>query len=144
MTTTPTYTKPLPQPYDEYSKRFWSGVHKHEIWMQKCPTCAYVRYPFARMCPECLEVNDEWVQLSGKGKVWSFGVYHHLFNPAFKGDIPYNIALVELEEGPLFMTNLVGIDNDAIEVGMALEPYFDDVTPDFTLLKFQPAQNTGE
>ncbi len=132
------YAKPLPNLDDPVSRPFWEAARRHELRLQRCPQCGYVRFPAAKLCPECLDWNDVWVELSGRGRVWSFGVYHHRFHPAFSDDLPYNVALVELDEGPRLITNLVGLANDAIEVGLAVEAVFDDVTDAVTLIKFRP------
>ncbi len=58
--------------------------------------------------------------------------------PAFKDDLPYNVVLVQLEEGPMMFSNVVGIANDAITVDMPVEAVFEDVTDEFTLIKFRP------
>jgi uncharacterized OB-fold protein len=137
MTTT-SYSKPLPDIKDELTAPYWAAAKHHELRMQRCPSCGYVRYPAAKRCPECLAENDEWVLLSGRGTVWSFGVYYHVFNRAFADDIPYNIALVQLEEGPRLITNIVGIPNEDIKVDMPVEVVFDDVTDEVTLVKFKP------
>lgn len=140
---TPTYSKPLPNVNDRHMRPYWEAAKRHELQAQRCPNCGYTRLPAAKFCPECLEENDEWVRLSGKGTIWSFNVYHHVFNQAFKDDIPYNVALVELEEGPRLITNIVGVPNEAIAVGMPVEVAFDDVTDEVTLVKFKPAINVG-
>ncbi len=132
------YAKPLPDVADPNMAPYWEAAKRHELRMQRCGSCDYVRFPPARHCPECLEENDDWVALSGRGTVWSFGVYHHLFNRAFADDIPYNVALVQLEEGPRLVTNIVGVANEAIEMGMPVEVAFDDVTDEVTLVKFRP------
>lgn len=134
------YAKPLPGVTDKNMAPYWEAAKRHELRMQRCGNCDYVRFPPAVHCPECLEENDEWVKLSGRGAVWSFGVYHHLFNRAFADDIPYNVALVQLEEGPRLVTNIVGVENDAIEMGMPVEVTFDDVTEEVTLVKFRPRE----
>ena len=132
------YAKPLPDVTDRKMAPYWEATKRHELQMQRCPDCGYVRFPAALHCPECLEENNEWVQLSGRGTVWSFGVYYHVFNPNFADDIPYNVALVELEEGPRLVTNIVGVANEEIEMGMPVEAEFDDVTDEVTLVRFRP------
>jgi uncharacterized OB-fold protein len=132
------YNKPLPNMSNERTRPYWEAAKRHELRMQRCPSCGYVRYPPAPRCPECLEENDEWVLLSGRGKIWSFNVYHHIFNQAFKDEIPYNVALVELEEGPRLLSNIVGVPNDLLHVDMPVEVAFDDVTDEVALVKFRP------
>lgn len=138
MTTTTGYTKPLPNIHDPNNAPFWQAVRRHEVSCQRCPSCSVVRYPAAKHCPECLAENNEWVTLSGRGKVWSFGVYYHLFVKSFAEDIPYNVALVELEEGPRLITSIVGIPNEKIEMEMPVEAVFETVTDEVTLIKFRP------
>jgi uncharacterized OB-fold protein len=132
------YNKPLPNLNNPRTKPYWDAAKRHELRLQRCPTCGYVRYPQAPRCPECLEENDEWVTLSGRGKIWSFNVYHHVFNKTFAEDIPYNVALVELDEGPRLLTNIVGVPSEELRIEMPVEVYFDDVTSDVTLVKFKP------
>jgi uncharacterized OB-fold protein len=132
------YAKPLPDITDRLNTPYWQAAKRHELSLQRCPCCAYIRFPAARLCPECLDENDEWVTLSGRGTVWSFGIYYHVFNRSFADDIPYNVALVQLEDGPRLITNIVGIANEQITVGMPVEVAFDDVTDEVTLVKFRP------
>jgi uncharacterized OB-fold protein len=66
-------------------------------------------------------------------------VFHQAYFKGFAGDIPYNVAEVELDEGPRLTTNLVGVANDAIKAGMPVEIVYDDVTEELTLAKFRPA-----
>ena len=75
---------------------------------------------------------------AGGGTVWSVGVYHHVFDPSFKDDVPYNVVLVALAEGPRLIGNLVGMANDDIAIGLPVEVHFDDVTEDVTLVNFRP------
>ena len=50
--------------------------------------------------------------------IYTYGIMHRLYHPAFEQDLPYNLVIVELKEGPHLPGNVVGIDNDAIRVGM--------------------------
>ena len=79
--------------------------------------------------------------MSGRGKVYSFIVTHHVVTPGFEDDAPYVVALVELEEqaGLRLVTNIVGCSPGDVRVGMPVEPVFDAVTPEVTLLKFRQA-----
>jgi hypothetical protein len=62
--------------------------------------------------------------------------------PAFESEIPYNVAYVTLDEGPRLMTNLVGVENDAIECDMNVMVVFEDVTEEISLPKFRPVRFT--
>jgi hypothetical protein len=61
------------------------------------------------------------------------------YDPSFKEDLPYVVALVKLEEGPHLLTNIVGCDPQALSCEMAVEVVWDDVTEAVSLPKFRPA-----
>jgi uncharacterized OB-fold protein len=65
-------------------------------------------------------------------------VFHQSYFKGFDSELPYNVAEVELDEGPRLLTNLVGISNDEIRAGMPVEITFEDVTGEVTLAKFKP------
>jgi uncharacterized protein len=139
VTTSTEYTKPLPV-RTEANAPFWDSAKRHALEMQRCGGCDRFRYPVADFCPNCLSPEYEWQPVSGRATVYSYIIVHQRYDPSFAGDLPYNVAVVELEEGPRLVTNLVGVANDAIRVGMPLTVSYDDVTDDFTLVKFRPAQ----
>ena len=133
------YAKPLPQP-DPITQPFWDSVKAHALRIQRCGTCGrYVFYPRA-LCPACFGGTLEWSPVSGRGVVHAFTIVHRHPSPAFQPDIPYVVALVELEEGVRMMSNLVGVPSDParIRIGMPVEVVYDDVTPEITLPKFRP------
>jgi len=132
------YTKPLPTITDE-NRGFWEGAKRGRICMQKCRDCAHIRYPISHCCPRCLSIGFDWTDLSGRGEVFSCVVFHQLYNPAFKGDIPYNVALIQLEEGPRMYSNVVGVANDQVKVGDKVEAVFEAVTPQVTIPRFKLA-----
>jgi hypothetical protein len=131
------YNKPLPRP-SAVSQPFWEAAKKHELKLQRCKSCgAYIYYP-RTLCPKDLLSDLEWVTVSGKGTVYSYTIAEAPTHPAFAGDVPYVIAIVELAEGPRMTTNIVGCQPSEVKVGMPVKVYFDDVTPEMTLVKFQP------
>ncbi len=131
------YRKPLPEP-SETSRPFWEGVRARELRLQRCRDCGkHVFYPRA-ICPFCLSEYLEWVTASGKGKVYSHTVVRRAMHPAFREDLPYVLAIVELDEGPRLTTNIVGVEPEGVRVDMRVRAAYDDVTPDITLLKFEP------
>jgi len=91
--------KPLPRPSED-SAPFWEATGRGELRMQRCGACGHVRFPPALLCPRCLSPNAAWERLSGRGAVYSWVVVHQSQHPAFNPDTPYNVVIVELEEGP--------------------------------------------
>ncbi len=129
--------KPLPRPTED-SAAYWESAHRGELRMQRCSECGHVRFPPALLCPCCLSEAAAWIQLSGRGTVFSWIVVHQSQHPAFNADAPYNVTIVELEEGPRLHTNLIGCNNDDIRIGMPVEVVFDKVNDEVTLPKFRP------
>lgn len=133
------YSKPLPTIRDE-NRPFWEGCREHRLRMQRCDDCGHVRFPISHCCPQCLSEAHHWHDLSGRGTVFAYIVYHQVYDKAFAQDVPYNVALVQLEEGPRMYSNVVGTPNDAVKVGDALEVVFDQVTPEVTIPRFRLAR----
>lgn len=122
---------PIEQPY-------WDFLRQHEIRLQRCAACGVFRFPASAVCAECDSGQFAWERISGNGEVSSWVVFHKCYFPSFAGEIPYNVAMIELEEGPLFIANIVDIDNAAIRRGMPVEIVFDDVAEDLTIPRFRP------
>jgi uncharacterized OB-fold protein len=132
------YTRPLPKATPE-TQPFWDGLKEHELRVMHCTACD-LTYLYPRPhCPRCLSDKTEWRKASGRGKLHTFGINHR---PArgFEGG-PYVIAVVELDEGPRLMSNLVDVEQDPskLQIDMPLEIVYDDVTDEVTLPKFRPA-----
>lgn len=136
------YAKPLPTLTDE-NRPFWQACKEGRLSMQQCGACAHIRFPISAVCPRCLSDAFDWRDLSGRGTVFSYVVFHQVYNKAFAGDVPYNVALVQLAEGPRMYSNVVGVPNDHVKVGDALEVSFEPVTPEITIPRFRLAAKAG-
>ena len=135
--------KPLPQPTPETAP-YWEALREHRLRMQWCRDCrGFYFYP-RPFCRTCGGANVEWRELAGSGTLYSF-VINHLPAPGFEGDVPYVIALVDLDEGPRLMTNLVNVAPDpaVIRVGMPVRVVFHDASAEVTLPLFEPAAAGG-
>ena len=134
------YRKPLPVPLNpETSRPFWEAVKRHELVMPRCIRCDRLFFYPREVCPVCLSSDIDWVQVSGRGRLHSYTVIHQPANPAFRDDAPYVYALVQLDEGPRMIANLVDCPPEQAQIDMPLVAVYDDVTPDVTLVKFRPA-----
>ena len=132
------YAKPLPRPTAE-SAPFWEACRRHELALQCCTACGRFWFPPANRCAHCWSETWEWTPVSGRGRVFTFTVFQRAFHRAFVDEVPYAVAVVELEEGPRLMSNVVGCGPDEVSVGMPVTVVFDDVTPEVTLPRFRPA-----
>jgi uncharacterized OB-fold protein len=132
-----TYEKPLPHPNAD-DRIFWEGCKEHQLRFQKCQECGLVRWPPSNLCPYCYSHDTNWITAVGKGKVYTFAIFHRAYHPGFASELPYVTAVVELEEGPHFLTNIVGCRPDEVRCEMAVEVMWEDITEEFSLPKFKP------
>ena len=137
MTAEREYKLPVPVA-DEASGPFYEGAREGKLMLLRCAACGRYRLPGRERCVDCWSMEAEWAEASGRGKLYSFGVMHQQYHPAFADEIPYNFATVELEEGPRLVTNIVEATNEELRVDMAVEAVFDDVNEETTLIRFRP------
>jgi uncharacterized OB-fold protein len=131
------YTKPIPAITPEM-RPFFEGAKRHELVVQRCTACGVHRFPARAICSACLSTKAEWVQVSGRGEIFSFNVMHQVYHPGFAAEVPYAVVIVQLAEGAKMISNLVGVAPHDIRIGMAVRVVFDDVTDQVTLPKFAP------
>lgn len=129
---------PLPRPYQD-TEAYWAAAREHRFVIQRCKTCGEHQFYPRGVCSHCLSSDLEWMDASGRGTVYSYSVNYRAPHPGFADDLPFVLAIVELEEGPRMMTNIVDCDPESVTIGMAVTVTFDDVTDEVTLPKFRPA-----
>lgn len=129
--------KPVPVA-DAESKPYFDGAREGKLMLMHCRACGTWRMPSRDRCDACWSLDTEWAQASGRGTVYTFGIMHQLYNPGFAAEIPYNVAVVELEEGPRLTTNIIGCPNDQIRVDMPVEVVFEPAGADVAIPKFRP------
>ena len=137
---------------NEYNAEFWNGLRNRRLRLKQCNSCAYIVPPANRrtaqpagwLCPNCGSSDLVWSELSGRGVVETFVWYLDYLEPfapefePFKLDLPYNVAVVRLAEGPRVITNVVQCGMDGLKVGMPVEAYYWDADGD-TILRFSPS-----
>ena len=131
--------RPVPQPITPEARPYWDGAREGKLMLPKCQTCGKAFFYPRVMCPFCSSRDIAWIQASGRGTLYSFEIAHQILNKAFKVKPPVILAMVELEEGPRVMTNLVDCEPSDVRIGMALEVAFRELTPEVTAPVFRPA-----
>ncbi len=109
---------PKPEPTD-ISRPYWDALRDGYLTFQRCD-CGHAWLPARKHCPSCLKPEPRWERASGKGSLHSWVVYHIAYHPAFADRLPYNVALVQLEEGPRLLTNIVD-DNESLVANAPVE-----------------------
>jgi Predicted nucleic-acid-binding protein containing a Zn-ribbon len=125
-------------PITHETKPFWEYARKHELRIPRCMDCKRHFFPPSSFCPYCLSENIEWVKSSSRGKVKSWIIVQDTPNSKWGEKVPDNVVLVELDEGPRLISQLIGIDNNSIKGDMEVEVFFEDITNEISLPKFKP------
>jgi len=128
--------RPLPAITPE-TRHFWEGTRNGELRLQKCTACGEIYFPPRPFCPQCGSPDVSVFRASGRATLLSY-VIHHRPVPGFVP--PYSIAVVELEEGPRMMTNIVEVPQtpEALRLDMRLEVVFQQVSDEISLPVFRP------
>ncbi len=132
------YTLPLPE-LDGLHGEFFAHCKNHTLHFQRCDDCQTFRHVPREMCAECGSWNWSWQPSSGRGKVFTWTVVARPMHPAFVDACPYAPVVVEMEEGVRLLSEVVDVAPANLEIDMAVEVQFDDVTSDVTLPKFKRA-----
>jgi uncharacterized OB-fold protein len=129
-------TKPLPE-VQPWSQKFWDGTKQGKLLIQICKDCnSKIFYP-RKYCPECWSGNLDWIEASGKGKIYTFSTAFSMVEPRFMDELPYTIAYVDLDEGIRLMSRIVESDLKNIKIGMDVEVIFFQ-RGDFYMPYFKP------
>src|SRR5688572_22551207 len=129
--------KPTPV-VDHLSAPFWEGCREDQLLVQTCGECGTPRFPPGPMCPACGSEQSAWKPATGRGRVYSWIVVRHPI-PAeiYASDVPYVVALIDLDEGVRMPTNIVDCAPEAVTAGMPVEVCFRTVG-DLRLPQFRP------
>lgn len=133
----PTIGKPIPAVTPEMAG-FFEGARRGQLMVERCDHCGTLRFPAHDMCASCLAAGAKWVPVSGRGEIYSFNIMHQVYHPAFATEVPYAVVVVKLEEGPKFISNLIGIKPHEIKIGMPVEVTFERAGEEMMIPKFRP------
>ena len=135
-------TKALPRITPD-SVPFWDALRERRLMLPYCIDCGEPHLPPGPVCPVCFSGRLEWRAVSGRGRISTWTVVHKAWFPSFAADVPYNVVQVELDEGPRLTANLVGLPNERLAVGLAVEIDYDEQREGITLPRFRPAADAG-
>jgi uncharacterized OB-fold protein len=119
--------------------RLWDSCVEQRMELQRCNVCGEFWYYPGPICPHCSAIDFSWTPISGWGSVHTF-TWVHWAAPGWEDRVPYVYALVELDEGPILATNIVGTTPESLAIGQRVKLHYDEVTPDITLPLFAPAE----
>ena len=103
----------------EITSPYWRALEQGRLTFQRCGNCNHAWLPARTECPRCLAREPRWEDAAGRAKLVSWVVYHHGYHEYYAARLPYNVAVVELEEGPRLISNVIA-NLDALRIDMPL------------------------
>ena len=127
-----------PPKREPFTKAYWDGLSEGRITLQVCGDCGKITHPPGPLCVHCLSDRVAYQPASGLGTVYAFTISHRPLHEEFRKDVPYTVALVDLDEGPRIMTWLVNCGEGEPRIGMRVKATFERVSEDSSLHRFVP------
>jgi len=129
--------RPMPviQPW---TKEFWKATKQGKLLIQHCNDCNINIFFPKKVCPACWSNNLGWIESNGKAKIYTYTVMLDMVEPKFMGDLPYVLAMVDLDEGIRMTTRIIHCKPEDVSIDMDVEVVFDDISPECSLPLFQP------
>lgn len=116
--------KPLPSP-SPVTAPYWDAAREGRLLLRRCDACGAVSHPPRPLCVACWSDALSWIAASGRGTIVSATIVHQPPSPAYAADVPYVLAIVDLDEGPRMMANVVGCDPRAVRIGARVRVTFE-------------------
>jgi uncharacterized OB-fold protein len=133
---------PVPVP-DAVTAPFWEGCAVRELRIQRCARCGTHRHVPSPLCHRCQSFEVSWDISAGDGRVFSYIVVHRSAHPATDERVPYNVAVVQLDDcgGVLVTSNVVDGADDDLHVGLPVRLVWEPVHPTLSLYRFAPVRS---
>lgn len=116
---------------------YWRAAAKGSLCVPSCSDCDRCFWHPRPRCPYCGSDNVRWKASAGKGTIYTYTVVRQSADPYFKARLPYVVAMVELDEGPRIMTNIVECDVESVRIGNRVSVVFDAISPDMAIPEFR-------
>jgi uncharacterized OB-fold protein len=122
---------------DADSAPFWEAAREHRLRLQHCESCArFVYYPRA-LCPHCHATDLVWRDVSGLGRIYSFTISRRAAGPEFEPEVPYVVALVQLDEGPRMLSGILTANPATVQCEQRVRVAFQDIGEGVVLPMFE-------
>lgn len=129
-------TSHLPTP-DEETEPYWEAARQHRLLIKRCHACGRHHFYPRPFCPRCWSPDVEWVEASGRATLYTYSIVRRNDLPPFDERVPYVAAIVDLDEGPRMVTNVIDCGDADLTIGMPLEVAFRDEGDGFSVPVFR-------
>ncbi len=134
----------LPEGVPGWQQPFWDSLREHNIKVQRCASCRAFRHVPKEICAKCHSTSFSWERVSGRGVVYTYTIVHRAPTPAYQAVAPYAIVHAAMDEGFRMVGTMTGVDPDAVEIGTPVRVVYTDLSPDWTIVEFEPATDAEE
>lgn len=124
---------------DDTTREYWDAAKREVLLISRCGTCGKAFHYPRPFCPTCWGEDVHWEEASGRAVLYTYSVVRRNDLAPFDGRVPYVAGIVELEEGPRMMTDVVEVAPEDVAIGMALQVTFVETAPDVVVPMFRPA-----
>lgn len=123
----------LSEPSPE-TKGYWDGIRDGRLRIKRCSGCTHHQHPRRLICTHCNGTDFDWVETSGRAKVYTFSTVYRAPRPEFEAQVPYTVGVLELQEGIYFFARIVDANggND-VRIGAEVQLFFQDTGPSGSL-----------
>ena len=130
--------RPLPRMDGMHGDFYRECARERRLVFQRCEACGTLRHPPRVLCAECGSDRVSWVPSEGRGTIFSWTVTHQAPHPAFAGQVPYAVVVVELEEGVRIVASLRELAPAQLELGLPVEVLLEEVSEEVALPYARP------
>ncbi|MFF3758926.1 Zn-ribbon domain-containing OB-fold protein [Streptomyces sp. NPDC002185] len=109
---------------DAFTRPYWDAAAEGRLLLRHCDACDRAHHYPREFCPYCWSEDVRWKRASGRATLYTWSVVHRNDLPPFGDRVPYVAAVVDLAEGPRMMTEVVGVAEGDLRIGMELEVAF--------------------
>jgi len=127
--------KPMPV-IDPGTQPYWDALKDNRLTLKHCKACNTPHFYPRELCPLCYSDDLDWIDAAGGGVIYSYTVAHRAAGPAFAEDVPYTIAIIELDEGPRLMSRIVNPDA-GLRIGVRVQVQFEAAAEGLVLPVFE-------
>ena len=130
-------TRPLPE-FRNAGAEYWRQAARGILVVPTCRACGRNFWHPRPRCPHCASDKVAWTECSGKGVVHTFTVVRQTADPFFQSKVPYAVAMVRLDEGPMLMSGIAGCTVDEVKIGMRVVAVFEPASDKIAIPLFKP------
>ena len=134
-------SRPLPDSRDA-GAMYWASAGRGKLLLPNCESCHANFWPAGPLCPSCGSARVGWTHASGRGKIHTFTIVRQNPDAYFKNLVPYVVAMIDLDEGPRIMSNVVGTGAIDVTIGTRVKVQF-EVHGEIGIPLFEPDRDSS-